>query len=391
MKVLLKDLFGIIKSEPIVVPLLILVFLQISGMFLYTLLLLVPYSIYLCAKNNLLDRLTIWIILYSTTYAMFTYFNGWYVDAKSNVLFQSLCPPTMYIIGKHLSEKRNIYVLLLLCISLLAIKPIIWVILDIYNTGQLVNPERMMDFYSGSSLSATNIGAMVSLSVSSFGCLFALTSTRQELSYKIILFFLSLLGLLAVVHLINRTGLIIVVVSIVSVFCLNFSSHKSHKVLYFFVVGLFLFILFRFMYENDALSDVMSFYEKRNIEGHDLKAGGGRFLMWKYGLSDVMKHPLGCDTLTRNYYSHNYWIDTASTGGLLASFYLLVATIIHTKTTFSLIKSRITVFVKSLFLIINVGFFVTCMVEPVMEANQLLVFMLFLFIGFSQGYYNLCK
>ena len=333
--------------------------------------------------------MALFIAIYSITYAVFTFINGWYIDARANVIFVSVFPPTFYLIGKYLGSKykHNLYLLLFLVIVLLAIKPIILVVLDISSTGQLISLTRSMEFADGStSSSATNIGIQLSVAVAAFGLLISGTKDPKEKKYKLYSVAVSLLSLLGVIHLINRTGLVIAAVSFIVVFIFNIKTQTKRGKFIYIISSLVFFILVVQLIDLSLFGEIFEAYSKREIDGYDMVSAGGRTELWKMGLEDLTRYPFGQTDLTRVSYAHNYWIDTAATAGLFPLFFLLIVTIKHSLSSYVLLRSMHQGLLKAIFVIINIGFFLTCFVEPVMEGSQLYVFLLFMFVGITEGY-----
>ena len=63
-----------------------------SNLSIYATLLLVPYIITRKTKVHN-DNLFVYVIMYSITYSLFSFFNGYYDEAIGNLIFQLLFPP----------------------------------------------------------------------------------------------------------------------------------------------------------------------------------------------------------------------------------------------------------------------------------------------------------
>ena len=391
MKFLWIDFCGLFKKEPLIVSLLILLCSGIVPTFAtYAALLLLPILLYKGRISACMDDLFVFICLYSFIFSLFSLLNGFYDGATGNVVFQSCYPPLFYVLGRWLVKNRSqyIYMVLLLMIVLIAIPVILDVIKDI-NENQFINPLRQIQREDGTmSSSATLLGLKVSLSVACIGLLFSPVIDRKEAVYKYVCILFSLLGLLCVVHLINRTGLVVACVSILAVIFFNWKKIPFSQL--FLLVVLFIGVLVFFRPQIEFSNEIRQSYEARDEGVGAVSTAGGRLGRWQRGIEDFYLHPLGySNDGERRGYAHNFWLDTSATAGLLPFIFLIILTIGYLKRNYFLIIQMKQGLLRSLIIVCNVGFFLTCFVEPVMEGFMLYVFLLFFFIGItSQLYFN---
>lgn len=89
-------------------------------------------------------------------------------------------------------------------------------------TNQFINISRCIVLEDGTETgSATILGLQVSLATSSIGILFGKLKDNYEKILSCLFLLLSIGGIICILHLVNRTGLIIVAASILIVFLLN--------------------------------------------------------------------------------------------------------------------------------------------------------------------------
>ncbi len=386
MKIVLNDFWIFLKREPLIV--LILIFL-LSGfhttLATYATLVLVPYSFVNRKIKAGIDNIYICICCYSFTYALFTFFNGYYSGAMGNVVFQSFYPPLFYLLGKRLFQvsPNSIYMLFVMVIGLMALPVVLDVVSDI-RENQFINMKRQMEDEEGS-VSATVLGIYVALAVSSIGVLFTKAGYYKDVFYKYVFLILSFLGLMCVTHLLNRTGLVIAIISIMGVMFYNVKYYKSIKP--FFIGGFVLLFFVRYFIDWETFSTLTDAYDSRN-EGTSVESAGGRTDLWLRGLRDLFIKPFGSHESEKLRYAHNFWLDTARTGGTLSFLFLLNVTIRHLRNSFYVIKSYSPGLLRTLIITCNIGFFLTCLVEPVMEGTMNFVFCFFLFMGIVQSLKN---
>ena len=391
MRYILSDFWGLLKKEPLITFLFIFLCSGIAyTLSMYATILLFPILLYKGRIGLYIDNLFIFICFYSFLYALFSSLNGFYDEAHGNIIFQSCYPPLFYLLGRWLVKKRTqyIYMVFLLMTVLVAVPVIIDVIRDI-NENQFINPLRqILDKNGIMNSSATLLGIKVSLSVVCLGLLFSPVLDKRESAYKYVFILFSLLALMCVIHLINRTGIIL---AFISLFCILLFNAKRMPILSILCSAMLLITVFVFLQSTINFSDkVEQSYENRDEGESSVSSAGGRTWRWKKGIEDLYLYPLGySNNGTRTTYAHNYWLDTSATAGIFPFVFLLILTILYLKRNYLLVKKMKQSLLRSLVIVCNLGFFLTCFVEPAMEGFMLYVFLFFFFIGItSQLYFN---
>lgn len=382
MKSIILDFVDLFKREPLILFLLCWLLLSGTKLSTYAVLILVPYVLTDEEKSRGIDGMFFLILSYSVIYALYTYVNGYYAVALGNLFFQSLYPPLFYLLGKYLvktNEIDSIYWIFLILVGLISIPVFIDVINDI-KTNQFINPTRLIERADGSKTSsATNIGIRVSLVVASVGVVMGKCNSFNERFFTIVFFILSILGIICVFHLINRTGVIVAGVSVILVFLLNIRVIPPKNI----VLMVLLLIILSVFYipKMQLFSEIDAAYLERNEGVSSTSTAGGRVDLWTKGVKDLYKNPFGIDKSKFSYYSHNYWLDTNIRGGIIAFIFLLVITFKHVLNSIYIIRGFRPCLLRTLVITCNVGFLFTGAVEPIMEGFMVYVFMLFFFIG----------
>ena len=396
MRYILSDFWGLLKKEPLITFLFIFLCSGIAyTLSMYATILLFPILLYKGRIGLYIDNLFIFICFYSFLYALFSSLNGFYDEAHGNIIFQSCYPPLFYLLGRWLVKKRTqyIYMVFLLMTVLVAVPVIIDVIRDI-NENQFINPLRqILDKNGTMNSSATLLGIKVSLSIACVGLLLSPVLDKRESAYKYVFILFSLLSLMCVIHLINRTGIILASISLFAIMLFNMRRIPVFSVICSIVllIGIFLFLQSKIDFGNK----VEQSYENRDEGESTVSSAGGRTWRWKAGVEDLYLYPLGySNDETRTTYAHNYWLDTSATAGVLPFIFLILLTILYLKRNYFLVKRMRQGLLRSLVIVCNVGFFLTCFVEPAMEGFMLYIFLFFFFIGitsqmyFDDKYYN---
>lgn len=389
MKKIFSEFVGLYKSEPLIMFLLSWLLLAGTTLSTYATSLLVPLVLTNGKIFKGADRMFVLIVMYSTLYSSFCYLNGFYGGAKGNVIFQSLFPPTFYLIGKWMARsktEKSIILFFLVLVSFIAVPVISDVINDI-RTNQFINVLRTIELADGSEVnSATNLGMRLSLAVASVGILFSKWNGRFEGFSTILFLIVASLGITCVIHLINRTGLVVAAVSILTVFIFNV-RHLSKKTIIIMSIGILVLTMF-YIPQLQFVNDVNEAYLERDKEGSSVYTGGGRTEFWIMGVNSLFENPLGIDASTKYRYAHNYWLDTSIRGGIFAFIFLLSLTIKHLINSWHIIKYKNAGLLRSLIITTNIGFILTGFVEPIMEGFMVYVFLFFMFIGIVQQYKN---
>jgi hypothetical protein len=336
-----------------------------------------------------MDIMFVLITIYSINYAVFTFLNGYNSASMGNVVFISLYPPTFYLLGKYLARSKTaeeIIPFLFLLITLIAIPVIVDVINDI-QANQFINIHRTIEREDGTqAASATCLGLRVSLAVASVGLLFGKCNSKYEKIALTPFLVVAGLGITCVLHLINRTGVVLIAVSVLITFLFNV-RHFSRKTILMMVLVMLILTLF-YIPQLQFVTEVSDAYAVRN-EGGNISTGGGRTQLWEYGLNNILHYPFGVPRSERVHYAHNYWLDTNMTGGIIALLFLLFITIRHLRNSWQTIRNMQAGLLRNLFITINIGFFLTALVEPIMEGFMVYVFLLFMFLGIVQQYKNM--
>ena len=332
--------------------------------------LLVPFKKYV-------DKMAILLFLFSFFYCLPLLFGG--VGSWFNFVSYLFCPFVFYVYGNYVVDKLRYSqdLVLFLSVSMFVFPFVLYVsaIQDIVQNG-FVNVHREFPIWGreiDSVLSATLSGLIVSLGLAGLPCFFVRPlSSTSGIKY----FFLSLsfLSLMVVLHLINRTGIVIECVCLFVV-SLYVSKKNIGRLLTIVVTILMLMII---AIKLQLISpEVFDAYSYRNEESGD----GGRRDKWLLGLQYVIKYPLGWITEgTQSGYVHNLWLDIARVSGIFPFILFLMATWLSYCKFFKLWRlNNMTIF--PLLLGMNICFLLSSMVEPVIEAVPLYFYLYIMMWG----------
>lgn len=332
-----------------------------------------------------LDKTAVLLGLFSVFYCIPILFAG--VGSWFNFASYLLCPVIFYIYGKYVVDKlrESKLIALFFAVSILLFSIVLYVsaIQDIIQ-NKFVNITRSFSIWGmdggQDSLSATLYGLVASLGL--VGLSVAFTRTVLTKSVKGMFLLLFVLSMLTVLHLVNRTG---IVIATVCVFCVSTYCSQG-KVWRLLMVGLLVFVSFLLLIELNVINqNVIDAYTNRNEGGSSVSSVGGRWDMWTDGIQNVFRYPLGWDVEGAQYgYAHNLWIDVARVSGILPFLCFLMATLISYGKLFKLLRSKDMTIVP-LLLGLNVCFFLSTFVEPVVEAIPLYFYLYMMLWGIQNA------
>jgi len=219
----------------------------------------------------------------------------------------------------------------------------------------------LLDLGEDDSKNATLYGLMASAGIGLIGTVFI---KQQNKWVKMGLILVAALSLLSVIHLVNRTGLVICAACLFVGFALSTRMNVSKMLLIllaFIVVGVFLT-------ESGILGgDVSEAYTDREGDvDSDSTSAGGRTKLWLDAIGNLFVSPLGWK-LER--YAHNLWLDIARVGGWLAFFPFVKATVSYMMKVKTILRNGGENGTLMLLLSVNVAMLLNAAVEPVIDGS----------------------
>lgn len=333
---------------------------------------------------NNIDKTGLWLILFSFVYCFMLLIYGDY----TRVPIFLICPIAFYGFGKNVANRLDDQALidfLTITVVLFGLKVYIACIMDINEVG-LINPSRAMN-RSGigeSDMAATLFGLNISLGLA--GLVPALVKISPKKHFSMILLFVAfLLSLLTVLHLTNRAGLVVFLLSMMaSILYLN-PKQNGRFLLAFLVLGIVLY----FIIPSTRLffTDFAESYNQREEYGLDtgFMTMGGRLDRWVDALRRLFVNPFGFNGKTYYSFVHNLWLDVARVGGTIPFVCILFASITGYKQIIRLWKiknNRVILILVSL----SVASFASAFVEPVLEGSDIYFYMMCLIWGIASQY-----
>ena len=355
----------------------------ISSLWLYNLYLLYFFAV-LCwiiiPYKKWWDGISIPLLSFSVFYAGIVLYKG--ENPGWSFIFSMLFAPTaFYRLGcflmKHIQDEMQRQKTLLLIVGAYLFPLFLLTAQDIALTG-LINDSRqmLMDLGNDDSMAATLYGLMASAGIGFVGTIFI---KQQNKWLKVAFILVAVLSLLSVIHLVNRTGLVICAACLLAGFALSTRMNVSKMLpilLVIIVVGVFLS-------ETGILGgDVSDAYADRDDRNDDANSAnaGGRSELWLDAIGNLFVSPLGWK-LDR--YAHNLWLDIARVVGWLAFFPFVKATIAYMMKVKTILRNGGENGTLMLLLSVNVAMLLNAAVEPVIDGSPLFFSLLMMIWGMT--------
>lgn len=308
------------------------------------------------------------LVLYGLIYLTFSTING-VTYTYHTVFLYGVAPFFFYTFGQSVTDRwkdeDELVVFWLIIIFCYCADIFQACITKIIATGELIDLKR--DFsVSGedtSEMSATLVG--LSMDVGMIGLPMFIISKGKK--YRYFFFLLFLLSILVTTHLLNRTGLVVLMLCLVGI--IGWRSRKTPTL--FLKSAIVLLVLFLFLqYTGILSSELFQYYSERN---DDISTMGHRSFRWAYALSQLFIKPIGWAENGEIYYVHNMWLDVARVSGIVPFLLLTSFTISGFIKAFRYIR-RTENLLSYLLLGLNIAFFASCFVEPIYGGTHFLLY-----------------
>ena len=286
---------------------------------------------------------------------------------------------------EKLSHKA-LYEFLALTILLYGLRIYIATVIDIGTVGW-INPYRAMNRtgVGETDLAATLFGLNVSLGFAGLVPVFVKYGRQQKTFSKVLLFISFVMSLVTVLHLTNRTGLLVMILCIV--FSILYLSPKQNGRLLLMLLFIGILVLIFIPSTRSFLSDFAESYQRREeveVSGGLLNLGN-RSWRWVDAIKRVFTNPFGWDGQVEYNYVHNLWLDVARVTGIIPFFLIVCATISGYN------NARIVWHVKNdeivlLLIGLSVATFASAFVEPVLDGPDQYFYMMCMIWGITCQY-----
>lgn len=345
----------------------------------YYVLLFCLISIPICWKDAYFDKMSVYLLLFSVSYPFVLYMNKG--ELNPHYLLYLIAPVAFYFWGQYIATKVNnqkgLLNFFLLVLIFFAAQTYILTIEDVKDIG-LINIKRSLlrEGDDEEMINATLFGLNVSLGLAGLSIFMALKN-KFWLIRNYLFLGVFLLSLLAVVHLVNRTGLVVAVLCTLCSYLYSVRSKRN-------IINVILKILFTIaivycilsIFSDNDFDIFEAYFNRSSTESSSIEDFGGRSWRWVDAMRRLFTYPFGWNNEVKYSFVHNLWLDVAMFGGIIPFFFIICATIRSIKQLFQLIKIKNDIIVNCI-LSLSVCFILVSFVEPVM-------------VGFDSFFYLYC-
>lgn len=375
-------------KEAIILIVIALILLNLFDSAIYWCYLLIPVFIFILSSNSsLIDKNFTSLLVFSILYPLLLLLYQIKV-ANSILLGYFLFPPIFYLLGKYLvhghSNKLTIYFLLFFTTILFSILPFSANMISIIENGFMT--QRNINLFwedEGTLTHATNIGSYFAFNLALLPAVFSQSNSSKVRKYKILALILFIISLIATFNMSNRTGILIMMVSLLVSIMIT-DNRRKYIILIFLLI-----IIVTIFYINDILN-IRTWFRYTHyfdrITGTNFTEES-RLVIWKRALSGFSLYPFGnIDYKIGASYAHNLWLDTARKSGIITLIPLLYVTFlnIHYYLKVILNKSH-DEFLRLLITGFGVAFYITFFVEPILDGLYILFFLYCFYFGILAG------
>lgn len=337
------------------------------------------------AYKTLSSKLSKWFfftqfILFSflLIYCFFATYHNYY--SYQSILGRFLFPQILMIIGYYIAgydsskNLRSFWILLLLVFGS-TLYGILSLVKSVILYGSFDNViralgGRMIQDLWNTTISATVFNASVSLGLSFLGLAFIrndiVNKKGKLLNVAFLILFIS--SIYTSVTLGNRTGILIVIVSLFTVFLAIIKFNI--KIFIKLFLGIFSLYLIKILTFNLNLFGIKNHWENSLIYTR-LKSSNiddPRFEAWKVILSNFHENLMGGRQIDINLkFVHNLWLDVFYDAGLIAFIFLILFTSVSFISLFIFLRLEVSDLYKGLVVALYTSFFITFIVEPILQ------------------------
>lgn len=324
--------------------------------------------------KHYIDSLGYLLIAFTFSYTFIGIATG-FINTLSSTIANAFPLIFFYCFGRYIQNKLQTKTQFLFFISILitfySFEIYSSIIQSIISSGNIINTSRQFRFGSDESraLTATLVGLCVSIGFIGLPISLILKNNKKLKWYYFLIFFFSTL---TTIHLVNRTGLIVGITSLIVTLAYYYREKRFKIILAIFLCATLFFILLKTGVINQ---DIIDAYANRNND--DLLTGGGRLDRWEEVPERLIFSPFGWAEKNGHtvYYIHNMWLDIAKVTGIIPCLLLIISTIKSIKSIIQLTSIRQNIIVAT-FVALNVCFFLSCFVEPVYGGLHLFLYVM---------------
>lgn len=360
----------------------------------YSLYLLVFLLIIIFIQSNVRFSTGIFLsLLFGFSYTFPLLFHETETNASA-IIFTLLYPALFYLIPQYLftrlKNRNSIFIITFIIITCIASWSIFLNISDFLKTGQIISLARFGVKSSIDGISATSQNMMLSLCMAGVGMIFVKPNDKLKKRLKYIIIIAGFLAFFSAIHLLNRTAIVLVIIS-----CLvgAFFRGLSPKNLLYLVIAVLVISFIYFFFIDGTLwfeEIIEGFTYRQNQDEGSFFGGNGRDKRMIAALLQIPEYPFGYHQLIfgkDGSYAHNTWLDCGIQSGWIAMFILIGITLLIFKRAYEVIffDKNTSIYWKSYIAMVLAVMIVQLAVEPGIQGVLIVFLMLFYFWSMLDG------
>ena len=331
----------------------------------------------------MVDKKAFFIILFSVLYVIMCILQG--MNSSSGLMACILVAPiTFYMFGKTVvaNAAKPTHLLIILGIVALVFSAELYyrTIIDVQAYGYVKISHHLGDRLDiEDDFAATLYALNASLGLVGFSIFFSKYRKKWLLTFLYTALFV--LSFISVTHLVSRTGVVVMVMTLVVLALYNIMDRKHSNLMPVILVGIIVAIGYFILSDTGGMIDVVFAYQdKGSVSGSDIASASSRVGRWLFALRNLFSHPLGWSDIARDYYAHNLWFDVDRIAGIIPFVLLVTVTVLSIKDVMVIIKTHDKTVVPVV-LAFYVAISLCCFVEPVIEGLAIYFFLYMFYVG----------
>ena len=342
---------------------------------------------------------TFLLLLFSVVYASCVRFYG-FSESITVIVSYALAPTIMYLLGYTFIDNKNQYNKMFSVFFTIAMGTLMFAFLSVLKTSSLygsldnafysLGKRDVFSFWGQNNITVTGLNTYVSFSAAIVPLIFfenkkmkyiKITKTLIVINYLISLYIILQTG--------SRTGILILISSILTSFFIVLSKRKKtikkiskKKVISTYLLGcFFILIIITFIGNSqgiiEQIENSLTIQRLQNTQAVD----DPRIQVWKEAFVGIYRNPLGGrQTHLSLDYAHNLWLDVGYDAGIIPFLLIIIITTIGLISVVRILLKDYSAFLKTLVVTTFSSIFIIFLLEPIMQGwfYYFVVFCLFM-------------
>lgn len=234
---------------------------------------------------------------------------------------------------------------------------------SMFGVEKLLNGRRVIySLWNDTYLNGTNMGGYAVIGISLLGVILSPSQNLSEKRLKRLIFPLSIIATLCSLFIGNRSSVLIIFFSLLASIYVLFGNKYKFRVLIAILLCLAGYILYILnIFELKTTFD-SSFIGVRLQTANLVE--DPRLTFWEDAIKTIHLHPMGGNAFG----SHNLWLDTAVTGGMIPFLFLIIFTVTSGYVFIRFLRQpHVSTMTKCVFAGCSTGILLLLFVEPIMQ------------------------